>query len=138
MLKMIWTVLKWYHSQARPGSYLLCTLMSSSKNVPCYCPKCNGMLVSIRTERNHRNGPAIRQIEAAERKPGRQKRRRTAASPAPSSDDNPELPNGHADTDGHGAVEEHALADIDMDIVMTDNNVKHFIHLSLFEYVFTN
>ena len=42
----------------------------------CYCSKCNGRLVSERTERAHRNGPAFRQVEAASRKPGRQKRRK--------------------------------------------------------------
>jgi hypothetical protein len=29
--------------------------MSPAAKVPCYCPKCDGILVSVRTERNHRN-----------------------------------------------------------------------------------
>jgi len=43
--------------------------MSSSNKVPCYCTKCKGGLVSVRTERNHRNGPlaAVRQ-QPTERK----------------------------------------------------------------------
>ena len=107
-------------------------LMSSSKTVSCHCPKCNGMLVSVRTERNHRNGPAIRQVEAAQRKPGRQKHRRTVAGPSLSSDDNPELPDDHPNTGaGNGGV------DIDMDtgrdqIVMTKDDalpVRHSIFL---------
>jgi len=39
--------------------------MAPPKQVPCLCPKCKGGLVSVRTERNHRNGPAVRQIEAS-------------------------------------------------------------------------
>lgn len=35
--------------------------MPPGAKVPCYCTKCNGILVSVRTERNHRNGPLIRQ-----------------------------------------------------------------------------
>ena len=54
----------------------------------CYCPKCDGLLVSERTERAHRNGPAFRQLEAALRQPGRQKRQKVDEStqePEPSS-----------------------------------------------------
>jgi hypothetical protein len=40
----------------------------------CYCAKCQGCLVSERTERAHRNGPAFCQLEAASRKPSRQNR----------------------------------------------------------------
>jgi hypothetical protein len=35
--------------------------MPPGVQVPCHCPKCNGILVSVRTERNHRTGPMVRQ-----------------------------------------------------------------------------
>ena len=47
----------------------------------CYCSKCDGLLVSERTERAHRNGPAFRQLEAASRQPGRQKRQKLDETP---------------------------------------------------------
>jgi hypothetical protein len=96
------------------------------------------MLVSVRTERNHRNGPAIRQVEAAERKPGRRKRQRTATSPAPSLDDNPELPNDHTnDEAGDGGMEEHTDTDMSGDqIVIAEDNldglqVRHTLYSNL-------
>jgi hypothetical protein len=46
--------------------------MSSSKKVLCHCPKCQGAFVSGRTEREHRNGPAVR----LQKKPASRKRRR--------------------------------------------------------------
>jgi len=126
----------------RPACFFKNTskLMSSSKTCPCHCPKCNGMLVSVRAERNHRNGPAIRQFEAAQRKPGRQKHRRTVAGPSLSSHDNPELPEDHANTGaGDGGV------DVDMDngrdqIVVNDAlPVRHSIFLWVYlNSVFTN
>ena len=33
----------------------------SSNKIPCHCGRCRGGLVSKRTEREHRNGPVVRQ-----------------------------------------------------------------------------
>jgi len=49
----------------------------------CYCAKCQGRLVSERTERTHRNGPAFRQLEAASRKSGPQKRPKVVDASSP-------------------------------------------------------
>jgi len=53
---------------------LLGPLMSFKRH--CYC---DGLLVSERTERSHRNGPPFR-LEAASRQPGRQKRQKLERS----------------------------------------------------------
>ncbi len=45
----------------------------SSDKVPCYCNRCRGGLVSKRTEREHRNGPVVRQ----QKRITRRKRQRT-------------------------------------------------------------
>ncbi len=84
----------------------------------CYCPKCDGLLVSERTERAHRNGPAFRQLEAASRQPasGRQRHGPNVEPPTNLLQPNTNLNVSHSEVDCNVQNSEIATAEQNVSI----------------------
>ena len=84
--------------------------------MPCYCPKCKGTLVSVRTERNHRNGPIARQqnVQPAAGRKGKRALTKSTTHHTPDSASTQVPLEGHVPDSGISNHSDHsALEDLE-------------------------
>jgi len=102
--------------------------MPPAVRVACHCPKCNGTLVSVRTERSHRNGPISRQQNLRPAAGRKDKRAITGPTVDHSLDSTLEEPVPHSGINKDNALED-GLNEMHGDEVPANNNVDNIVSL---------